>query len=88
VIKIKDRRAIELDELKIRYDSLILHNKILLSGYLQHFHPLTRLIDSERLRRRLRISLSTGSRFCAYKKLVPARQPVVASCVNVCTFYR
>jgi uncharacterized protein len=58
VIKIKDRRAIELDELKIRYDSLVQHNKILLSGYLQHFHPLTRFIDSERLRRRLKISSS------------------------------
>ena len=41
-----------------RYDILILRNKILLSGYIQHFHPLTRLIDSERLRRSRITSLS------------------------------
>lgn len=58
VIKVRDRRVSELEELKDKYDSLISRNKIILIRLLRFFHPLTRLEDIGRMRRRFHLSAS------------------------------
>lgn len=56
VMRAKDRRLSDIDELKEKYDGLVQRNKILLNRLLRFFHPLTRLMDRERIR----LSLKTA----------------------------
>ena len=58
VMKAKDRRASDLDELKSKYDSLVRKNKILAARLLRFFHPIMKLVDIESARRASRVSLS------------------------------
>lgn len=56
VMKVRDRRTSDLEELKNKYDSLVRRNKILLARLMQFFHPLTVFMDDQRIKRLSRIS--------------------------------
>ena len=56
VMKVRDRRTADLDDLKSKYDSLVRRNKILLARLLRFFHPLTMFMDDQRIKRLARIS--------------------------------
>lgn len=55
VLKVKDMRVPDLEELKEKYDNLIRVNKILLNRFVFFFHPLARFLEEERIKRNARI---------------------------------